>query len=389
MIESHSSNQIVNTLDSSSTTALGQSLHQISLGAVCNLPSTTDSQLDLASIDSNKKTAFKTELLQHSCRIEANHSPFNLKFFTSPRLRTQRYCTRNIDSPVSSHPKGVSELQMSSDSCRNRIGIPSTLRCGESVQIPHIRDNLSSVIQHHPHRFIPATPPPAKPLPAPHSNKSDPQEIVNCDWKSIKVEEFTLLATSDRRTAQEIQQALLNSNSNSALIELIRKAKRALVCDKYGCHIIRDALGFSEAISREVIDMVINNLHYFSCFESSSRVLQALAKTHFEIAEHYLVVFENNWRSLSKKISAVFLFSVCLESVGPSSYIVVRISHLLADIFTRTKEKTSKQLKRVLVSFLESCRDSDLDKFYLILGFRASFADKMRDKYMVYIFLKF
>ena len=55
----------------------------------------------------------------------------------------------------------------------------------------------------------------------------------------------------------------------------------------------------------------------------------------------------------------------------------------------RTKEKTSKQMKRVLVSFLDSCQDSDLERFYLILGLQSNIADKLGDKYMVYILLKF
>lgn len=393
MIESRSPNSFVINFDSSPTTALGQSLGLALLGVSQRLPCTSQLQYYVVSFDSNKKASFKKELLSHSNRIEANHSDLNLKFSANPVLLARAGASSNAHGCLPNRSWRLASLQMDSGCYRKRTDTSSFVARKASVPRQSTGDILSPKIHFPIAPLIAAAPSsyPAKHLQTYRSELFGAQErIFSCDWSSVTVAEFKLLATSDRRIAQQIQLVLQSpASSISALLLLIGLTKQDLICDKFGCYVLRDALARSEALSREVIDMVIKNLHYFSCFESSSRVLQALAKKHLDVAEQYLCAFERDWSTLSKKISAIFLFAVCLKSVGQSSHIAIRISQLLAGIFSRTKEKTSKQMKRVMVSFLDSCRDRDLEKFYPIVGFRDNFADMLGDKYMVYIFLKF
>ena len=207
------------------------------------------------------------------------------------------------------------------------------------------------------------------------------------EWRNIGTEKFLIIATKNRIESAALQQYVVESELSQHFVDLVHKCRKALMADKLGCHVLRRAVLKSASLRSSVMATAQHRLLEYSSCEHSSRVLQALARFDEPLRMECLRVFSRHWKFLAAHISAIYLYTVCLELTANSHPIFTEFRK----IFVNNLELVikSKNSKRVLVSYLEYCGEYDLNLFFGALGFGTFFVKRMDDKYMVYIFSVF
>jgi hypothetical protein len=207
------------------------------------------------------------------------------------------------------------------------------------------------------------------------------------DWRAVSKAAFVSLAKDARLNSAALQLLLEEDDCSPDLMALLEATKAELLKDKLGCHVVRRALAKSQSFKTSVTRLVEPCIVDLACNEYSSRVLQALAAADSSFACRFVRSFLDHWKQLSSHISAVFLFSVCLQLAPKLDATVAEVGEQLLRL--SADPMNSRNNKRVLVSYLEYCEPTFVVKFYEILGFETRFTERMDDKYMVYIFSVF
>ena len=221
----------------------------------------------------------------------------------------------------------------------------------------------------------------------PHGLAQAISNLRQRDWRSVSKLAFVSLATEQRLTSTALQLYLEQGDSSPGLMQLIEASKAELIKDKLGCHVLRRMVPKSRAFASSLVRFIESSIVDLACNEYSSRVLQALAAAEAPFACRFIRVFLDHWKLLAGHISAVFLFSVCLQLVPKLDAGVAEVgTHLLR---ISADPMNGRNNKRVLVSFLEYCDCRFVAEFYEILAFDTRFIERMDDKYMVYIFSVF
>jgi hypothetical protein len=211
--------------------------------------------------------------------------------------------------------------------------------------------------------------------------------LRSTEWRDFGTENFLTLATTNRVESTALQLYVDENDPSPHFVELVHKCRKTLMTDKLGCHVLRRTILKSPPVRTSVLASArLRLLEYSSC-EHSSRVLQVLARLDEPLRMEYLRVFSRHWKFLAAHISAIYLFTVCLE-LTPNIH---PIFGELRKVFVSNLESVlkSKNSKRVLVSYLEYCGEYDLTLFCGVLDFATFFVKRMDDKYMVYIFSVF
>ncbi len=133
------------------------------------------------------------------------------------------------------------------------------------------------------------------------------------DWLSLSPRDFVSLATDRRLSSTALQLFVEQEGCSAGLLSLLEASKAELIRDKLGCHVVRRAIPKSQAFASSLAQLVQPSIVELACNEYSSRVLQALALADPSFACSFLRSFLDHWKQLSGHISAVFLFSVCLQ----------------------------------------------------------------------------
>ena len=205
----------------------------------------------------------------------------------------------------------------------------------------------------------------------------------NLDWKSLKREEFLSKTINSKISAAAFQVFLIKAPLPQGVIDLVELTAEILIWDKFGCHILRRVIAKSAKIRGQLVKLSLSQYVDMAANEFSSRVMQVLAADDLEYAKSCISLFCENWKKVVVHASSNYLLSVCLKMVPNSSKAFLSVGKALLDRSSTLIE--SKYDKRILLVFLESCNDDDVEIFSHLLNFRSQFKQRCEDKYMVYI----
>ncbi len=207
------------------------------------------------------------------------------------------------------------------------------------------------------------------------------------EWRDFGTENFLTLATKSRVESSALQLYVDESELSAHFEDLVYRSRKALMADKLGCHVLRRVVLKSSALRSSVLATArLRLLEYSSC-EHSSRVLQVLVRIDEPLRIECLDMLCRQWKFLAAHISAIYLYTVCLELTPNTHWIFTEFRKVFFSNLEFVLK--SKNSKRLLVSYLEYCSEFDLALFCDALGFRTFFVKRMDDKYMVYIFSVF
>ncbi len=366
----------------------------------------TDHSKDIASSLPNNKRL----LLLHQDRVSTNHSPNNLRFqrsslpisTTKPKEPKSGFQSLGRSEPTKK--KDQLSSQVASEATIMRASLSTLLTtytprppptdarsrallirsiatslfaCGDYSKTPKKRPSTLQLTDFIPGELsVDAQQPPA-------TGACFIRDRESFDLRLIEA------ANSDRLLSFQVQAMIHDPAIRDFILDSIERHAKQLICSKFGCHILREAVSLSTRLLLATTELARSNLLVYACDEHSSRVLQTLAKLSRVFAISFLEEFLGSWSHLSTRISAIFLFAVCLVQVCQDEEAHRAVKLKLRQVCRKRASAIPKHHKRVLVSFLETCTEADLHQFYLLLRFEDRFVQLMDDKYMVYILMVF
>ena len=209
--------------------------------------------------------------------------------------------------------------------------------------------------------------------------------VREIDWSSMTVQEFIGLACFDKKLSAAIQNHIVQSvRMHNKLIILADSAKETLAFDRYGSHVLIKLCHKSQEILESVLEMVSRDFYNLTKDEFGSKLLQSLIKIDPTAAEFIIRRLFSNWKKLTFNTPAIFLLTACLRITQNTDPTFKMLGSSLVECARH--QFMPKYQKRVLVSYLEFCEESELDLFYEVFDFKNRLIHHFEDKYMVYIF---
>lgn len=154
---------------------------------------------------------------------------------------------------------------------------------------------------------------------------------------------------------------------------------------KFGHRIIKSMIGVHIELSNRVANYFALKFDKLATNEFASRIMQKLVDTSSAFRQYCLKRFSKNKSLWLLSIAGLFVLTSCMRSSQPEEY-----SFVTDAIFERYDNTIqSKNLKRVLVSVIESCNDELLDFIYRFLDMEDKIVYYFEDKFMTYILIAF
>jgi len=208
--------------------------------------------------------------------------------------------------------------------------------------------------------------------------------ICNIKWTSLRTSDFLKLATSGKTSSASIQAFIEDTPVSHELVSIVNKSREVLIKDRFGCHVLRRMLTKSPYLFTQIKRLTLARFVEMASNECSSRVMQFIAVQDEHYRKNCIELFVSNWKRVITHVASNYLLSVCLKHTDNSSDAFKSIGAALYS--KRHSLLEVKYDKRILVTYIEYCREPHLETFFNILRFNRQFVQRCDDKYMVYIF---
>lgn len=357
----------------------------------CHLEASID-ELPTTFWDKSRKYIQKRagkDLFQAAQAIEANHQNQNLKFRKSRYLICSRAVGGLLGKGISpSHATAYQSIKHNSEQsiARQLPDIDEIAEVQATAQelLERLRKKLFKSKQYklsiyHQQEKRTTTKLLSKALIPFEGNSSSLQDLVGdrdqlirfcCSNKEDSIAFQDFLQEADSKTLGEIGQ-------------YFSEKLEELLTDKFGnytvqklCYRQEEFLEQAAAFLRSRFESLVDN-------EYASRVMQALVDLSPSFRAFCLAKFKNSLPGILTSISAVFLISAVIKSTQDFE----ELAFLREMITTNPSLLECRYLKRVMVSYVDNCPDSELVDIIRALKIRGNLCSFLDDKYSAYIVL--
>lgn len=333
--------------------------------------------------------AYNIEFRQAAEAIAANHNPQNLKFRRRKAYPNERPLNRLADkavTPSGSH-KYQTQMIRSEKSIAHRPPADDENTEAQAIAdelLERLRKKLCKSkqyklsIYHQQEKrttnklLSKALVPTEGELPLPSKQVGERNQLIHfcCSNKEDSIAFQDFLQNADSKTLDEIG-------------EYFSENLEVLLTDKFGNYTVQKLCYRDPKFLEKTAGFLEANLESLIDNEFASRVMQALVDLSPEFREFCLLKFKNSLPGILTSISAVFLISAVIKSTTDFE----DLAFLREMISVNPSLLDCRYLKRVMVSYVDNCPDSELPAIIKALNFRGNLCTFLDDKYSAYIVL--
>lgn len=167
--------------------------------------------------------------------------------------------------------------------------------------------------------------------------------------------------------------------------ELVAQDLEFLITHKFGNYILQKLMNVHNKLFRAVSEICHLQFTKLVTNEFSSRVMQNLVENSTEFRTFAIGVFKHKKHLWLKNIAGLFVLNTCMKKSEPESYKFVE-DHVFANI---SNLESSKNLKRALVSLVDSTPISYHIRYAKALKLTENIPIWLNDKYLTYLLIAF
>lgn len=300
----------------------------------------------------------------HAHDVEKNHRDSNLRFKGGNQPSIEESKTSNLPTALGTPQvqrrvlKGRQVMQNTCTSTKQKTTFgPKEL---DNIFLK-LKDNLClrGILKEEPLKEVTL---PGTYLPQDQS----PEQIKFISIKEQKTETLITLATESKESSMSLQCIISDCSPDelSELTEMLSPHFSELINHRFGSFVLQRLLVHFNPSFNVVESLCRENFKELILNEYSSRVIQLLIEKSRDFGNFALFFFKSNFDQAIASSSACHLLVACLKNGPPTG---------MADfIICRLKQKPSllgkKFFHRVLLTYLNTCTESNLDKAAAIFG---------------------
>lgn len=215
-----------------------------------------------------------------------------------------------------------------------------------------------------------------------------PKTPISLDINKIKEHQLWKLYTEDKVLSISMQHYIIHANEPTLkkIARLTVPMIHSLITHHFGNYCLQKIIMRDEDFRREAEAYCLGHLKSLVFNEYSSRTMQTLVENSDSFRRSFLTFAAGDTRSISKRISYVFLVTSAINCSKTEGEILP----LLTDLAINNDRWLGKKyMKRVIVSLIQKCSYESLNLIYQLFTEKVAFTDHFGDRYRVYIVVAF